>query len=365
MNILNTEDVDIEMLEKLLPGFKFDFRVPINSEDAIIPIHIGNETYDIWSVNHIKPYLIKFLKFKVPNCIVSQEINDIDFIIIGIENNIIIPVELQRTVTGGRNSFQSAHLEKSIRKQVDENIKSYGICWLFFDYEYIRYFQNGNLNKNVNLDMNWCIEYMKENTLKTFTIKYDGSVEELKIEDFNFLKEIHSDDEIILDVNKLKIYRNVLKGYNFTQEKVSKFYEEYDELLIENRNKDNELLLKNKKLKVVDLLTKSKNIEISLHANIIRALRTLPGINEILEMRMVERRRLFESGYLGIFELVSSHGNRSIMKFVDKFDICQYFPGYIRNKEMWDRYKNCNLSSGHINDLCRGMYKNVKSVGDY
>lgn len=363
MNV-NTEDVDIEMLEKLLPGFKFDFRVPISSENAITSIHIRNEIYNIWSVNHIKPYLLRFLKFKVPNCILSQEINDIDFIIIDIENNKIIPIELQRIIAG-KGGFQSAHFEKSIRKQVDDNIKSSGICWLFFDSEYLRYFQNGNLNKTINLDMNWCIEYMKENTLKTFSIKYDGLVKELTIEDFDFLKQIHSDDEIILDMNKLKIYRNALKGYNFTQEKISKFYEEYDELLTENRNEDNELLIKNKKSKVVDLLAKSKNVEISLHANIIRALRTLPGINEVLEMRMVERRRLFEAGYLGIFELVSSHGNKSIMKFVDKFDVCKYFPGYVRNKEIWNKYKNCNLSNSQINELCSGLYKNNKSLLDY
>ena len=322
--------------------------------DKITSIYIGNECYKIWSVNYIKPYLLKFLKFKVLNCIVSQEINDIDFVIINIENDDIIPIELQRVIVG-KGGFQNAQLEKSIRKQIDDNIESYGKCWLFFEDEYLRYLQSGNLNKTVNLDMNWCVEYMKENTLKTFSIKYDGLVKELTIEDFDFLKQIHSDDEIILNKNKLKIYRNAIKCYKFTQKEIDEYYKEHDKLSTEKKNDED----------IRELLSKSKNPRSVLHLNILRALRTLPGINELLNMKMIERRRLFEAGYLGIFELVSSHGNKSIMKFVDKFDVCQYFPGYVRNKEVWNRYKNCNLSSGHVNDLCRGMYKNVKSVGDY
>ena len=39
-------------------------------------------------------------------------------------------------------------------------------CWFFFDSEYLRYLQNGKLTKTVNLDMNWLIEYMKEEKLK-------------------------------------------------------------------------------------------------------------------------------------------------------------------------------------------------------
>lgn len=356
MRFLTKENID-KVLYDLLPGFNF------RDENIVTPYELGgitqicikNENYYIWSVKHIKSHLLNFLKSEISNCIVSQEINDIDFVIINIENDIIIPVELQRTVPGGKNSFQSAHLEKSTRKQVDENIKSYGICWLFFDYEYLRYLKNDNLNKNINLDMNWCLEYIKENKLKVFSIRYDGIVKELTVNDFDFLKELHSSDEIILNDNKLKIYRDVLKGNNFTQKEIDKYYEELDALSIKNTNG----------IKNQDLMLKSKNPRNVLHANILKPLRALPSLNELLNMKTTDRTRLSESTYLGIFELLSSHGNRSIMKFIDKFNVCQYFPGYIRNKEVWDRYKNCNLSNNHIDDLCKGIYKNTNILLNY
>lgn len=345
-----------KILNDILPGFNFrDDVIPLSESNSILPFKIKNEVYGIWSVNHIKHYLLIFLKEKVPNSIISQEINDIDFIIINNENDDINPVELQRTIVGGnKGGFQNSQLEKSIRKQIDDNIKSYGKCWLFFDSEYFRYLNNGKFNKTVNLDMNWCIDYMKENKLKVFTIRYDGLVTELFVKDFEFLEQINSDDEIILNINKLKIYRNVLKGYRYSQIEIDNYYEERDKLIFENKDKES----------IRDLLSKSENVRNVLHAKIINALTTLPGINKVLNMEMVERRRLFEAGYLEIFELVNSYSNKSTMKFVDKFDICQYFPGYVRNKEIWNKYKNCNLLSDQLNALCNGKYKNVKEIGD-
>jgi len=356
--LFSIEEAD-KILNDLLPGFNFrDENIILTNyeQNDIIDIYINNETYKIWSVNYIKYFLIEFLKMKIPNCLISQEINDIDFVIINNENNEIIPVELQRSIIDGTNkTFQNAQFEKSIRIQLEDNIRSSGKCWFFFDAEYFRYLQNPKLNKATSIDMKWFVEYMKEEKLKVFVIKYNGLVKELTSEDFNFLKEIHSDDEIILNNNKLKMYRDVLKGYKFTQKEIDDYYEELDGLLVKDKND-----IKNR-----DLLLKSKNSRNVLHSNILRTLRALPSLNEILNMKMVNRTRLSEATYIGIFELVSSHGNRSIMKFVDKFNICQYFPGYVRNKEVWDRYKNCNLSNNQIDDLCKGMYKNTNTLLNY
>jgi len=370
MYMMSIEEAD-KVLDDLLPGFKFRIDSPLvqmmindsklvnliisESNNEITSIYIDNETYKIWSVKYITPFLINFLKEKVPNGLITRETNDIDFVIIDTKNNDIIPVELQRVIKQDNTGFQSAHFEKVIRKQIDDNINSSGKCWFFFDSEYLRYFQNGNLNNTVNIDMNWFVEYMKEEKLKVFSIHYNGTINELTTKDFDFLKEIHTEDEVILDKNKLKIYRDVLKGYNFTQNELDNYYKEYDDLIIEKKNNDN----------MRDLLLKSENIRNVLHMNIIRSLRTLPGINEVLNMKMVERRRLYEAGYLGIFELVNSGGNRSIMKFIDKFNICKYFPGYLKNKEVWDRYKNYNLSNNQMNDLCKGLYKNVKRLESF
>jgi len=39
--------------------------------------------------------------------------------------------------------------------------------------------------------------------------------------------------------------------------------------------------------------------------------------------------------FIGVFDNISMNKN----KFVDKFDICQFFPGYLKHKEVWDRMK--------------------------
>lgn len=84
-----------------------------------------------------------------------------------------------------------------------------------------------------------------------------------------------------------------------------------------------------------------------------------------MNLKTTERKRFPEAGYLGIFELISCRGNRSVSRFVDKFDVCKYFPGYIRNKEIWDKYKNCNISNEHMNVLCNESLKHNKTVFDY
>jgi len=358
---LMTPEAAKKLLYDLLPGF--DFRngadiLSVGKANDITQICINNEKYEIWSVEYIKPLLIKFLKNKFINCIISQEINDIDFVVIDNENN-IIPIELQKTYfdTKEKKTVGNAHFEKVIRIQIDDNIRSSGICWFFFDCEYLRYFQNVGLNKATSIDMSWFIDYMNEGKLKVFAIRYDGLVKELTTKDFDFLKQIHSDDEIILDKNKLKIYSNVMKGHNFTQYDMDKFYEEYDNLSIKDNNGN----------KTRDLLIKSQNSKSVLYVNILRAIRTLPEINEIMNLKMIVRKRLFESKYLGIFELVSSRGNRSVTKFVDKFDVCKYFPGYVRNKEIWNRYKNVNLLNDQLDYICSEnlVKRNQSSVDDY
>ncbi len=187
--------------------------------------------YIFWSKAEIvKPYIMKYLKDTFINALIIYEFNKIDIVILG-EN---IPVEIQskNVRLNQRNSYQLSHaeFEDRIRRQIEDNITNYSKCWFFFDSEYFRYLQNSTLNKNTSIDMSWFVKYIKEEKLKVFTIKYNGLVKELTIDDFNFLEEIHSNDEICLDTNKLKIYKNVLKGYNFTQKEIDDYYEERDKL---------------------------------------------------------------------------------------------------------------------------------------
>lgn len=45
---------------------------------------------------------------------------------------------------------------------------------------------------------------------------------------------------------------------------------------------------------------------------------------------------------LGIFyqNNFDGHNKHARIQFVDKFNIAQYFPGYLKNKEMWDYCKS-------------------------
>lgn len=67
--------------------------------------------------------------------------------------------------------------------------------------------------------------------------------------DFNFLKEIHTQDEDLLNKNKLKIYKNVLLGYRFAQKDMNEYYDKYEKLSIEKKpNEDMRTLLLNCKI---------------------------------------------------------------------------------------------------------------------
>lgn len=323
----------------------------INKHNGIIEVKIWNEIYKTWTVKLIRPLVTNFLKTKFPDSLIVPEIDNIDITIFNKKTNEIIPIEIQKT-TVGKNRFQHTEFEKAIRKQLETNIKYSGKCWFFMDSEYLRYLQSAVLtDSGTDIDMTWLIELMKNDILKMFAIKYDGVVTKLTTNDFNYIKL--TEDRITLYTNKLKIFRNVTQGYNFTQEEIDTFSLGYNEHLDNNNFKY--------------YCIKNKNVRCKLYGYILQSIGSLNGINNILNMKFSNNNTInkFPSTILGIFEVVGSHKHANLIKFVDKFDICKYFPGYIKNKEQWNSYKGNNLTHETFTSITNGSLKYNKTLMDY
>ncbi len=334
--------------------------IQINESNGIVEVKYGNEIYKTWTINLIMPLIIKFLNEKYPDSLILPELNKIDLVVINKKIDEIIPVEIQKTILC-KTSFSHTHFENAIRKQLEDNIENYEKCWFFFDSEYLRYLQYKDIPTTISMNMTWLVKLMKEETLKVFVIKYDGIVKELTTKDFDFLKKIsqtctfsYDNDERVLNRNKLKIYRNVILGNKFTQEEVDSFYIEF------NNNKTSEE-------RCGRHFTKSNNERCKLYGHILDSIGNLKKINDILNMNSNsnERNDKFYTSFIGILDIVGTHNHGSNVKFVDKFDVCNYFPGYVRNKEQWESYRNTNLTHSTFVQIINGTYKKQHSLFDY
>lgn len=299
--------------------------------------------YIFWTkAEVVKPYIIKYLKEKFPDSLILQEFNRIDMTIPG-EN---LPIEIQSTIVNP--SPLHAVFENNIRKQIEDNIENYDRCWFFFDSEYLKYLQNENGSK-ISINLDWMTKYIKENKLMVFIISHEGIIRETNYKDFDFIKRLsntcklsYEDDKRILNRNKLKIINIILKGYNFTQIEIDNLTKAF-----ENSNDE----------RFSSFLSKSSD-RAKLFGNIINSMSNLDSINSVLDMSVIENisHAKLRAKYLGIFEIEGWN-----TKFIDKLDICKYFPGYVRNKEKWDNIK------GHSIKQIYKIFgtKNDKSLNEY
>jgi len=360
--------VEDEIISENITSPIDDKEIIIDS-NGIIKIIISNIIYKTWTVELIISLIIKFLKEKCPDSLMIYELNKIDITIINKRTDEIIPVEIQKTIVRKQseertNHFSHSMFEQSIRKQLEDNITNYGKCWLFIDSEYLRYLQSGICETNISIDMTWLVKLMRENTLKVFAIKYDGTVKELTTKDFDFLKIVsqtcvmsYDSDERVLNRNKLKMFKNVVLSYKFTQEEIDEFYK-----IFNNRA--------NKKINSHAFFIKHGNDRCKLYGYILSSIGNLSNINQILDMNTYQDSNSITkfkqyTVRLGIFEDAGTYGHSNLIKFVDKFDICKYFPGYIRNKKQWDGYKDNNLTHSTFTMIANGSLKQNKTMMDY
>lgn len=294
------------------------------NNNGIKHINAYGQDYIVWTdADVVKPCIIQFLKNAFPDKIVVRELNMIDLTIPD-EN---LPVEIEYTVTGN-NRFVFSKWENDIRKQIEQNIISYYRCWFFFDSELFGAMKNAKRLMSINMD--WFRKYMKEEKLKVFVVSYNGIISELEYKDFDFLAErsqtcmiAFEKDDMILNRNKIKIFANIIKGYSFTQEEIDIFHNSWKD----NKKKDENFS---------KFLRNAGHDRMVLYGYILQVVGDLISVNTLLSLDKNDNKYncRFSARYLGIFD-----ENSQYRMFVDKFDICKYFPGYLRNKEMWDYLK--------------------------
>ncbi len=328
--------------------------------EGIVKINQNGIEYTVWTMaDFIKPYIVKFLKDKFPGMLIVRELNKIDLTIP--EDNLAVEVESTHLIG---THFSYSGWENSIRCQIEQNINNYGRCWFFFDSEFLRAMRNASRGISVNMD--WFRKLMKEEKLKVFTVSYDGIIEDKEYNDFDFLSEMSKTcqiasktDDMILNNNKMKIYINVIKGYGFSQTEIEKFDNDFVEYCRLNKIND-----KSKNDTKKQFLGKENDERSSLYGKILCAIGNLPGINQLLDKKSNNKTAKYHAKFLGIF-YVGGPNNFPITKFIDIFDICKYFPGYLRNKGTWDKLKGHNLNARQFDNVVTGRTDVINGLDYY
>lgn len=300
--------------------------------------------YTFWhNVDVVENYVWDYLENRFPDSIIFPELFGADFVVLD-EN---IPVEIQSTILlnsekgkeNARTILSHTQFELYIEKQIKQNVNYFGVCWFFFDSEYLRYLQN-ELTRRTRINLDWLYQLLKEGKVRAFTISHDGIITEISHKAFNFLNEVsmtckvgQNEDYRILDRNKFKIISNVLKGYDFNSEELFIF---------------KECFIKSDKIDFIGWLNRKESSEReTLFGNILRGCGSLEYIDQILNCESDGtkfRNSKFYLSILGLFE-VKGQSLGSVTTFMDKFEIADYFPGYVRNKNIWDNLKKNEITN--------------------
>lgn len=312
--------------------------------------------YVFWNnVSLVDNYIFEYLKSIFPNGLILPEFCLIDWFVL--EEN--LPIEIQSTLLKSTGTPAHANFEKSIRQQLEQNIKNYEKCWFFFDSEYLRYLQN-DIEKNISVNYDWFYKLMKDEKLKVFTCSYNGKIEEKNAKEFEFIRKFsstceleYSQDSRIIQRNKSKIANNAFKNMNIKSEDIVKL-------------RNNMLRIKNEENLKGTFYQFSRFIENPIEKSICNIYRILGGeleiINRALDCKIVNNdsgennRLLWYFDTLGLTEQTWRSQQKTLRRFVDKDNIVQYLPGYTRNKEKWDYLKESkmNLTKRQLDAIMRG-----------
>lgn len=315
-----------------------------------------------WISDEVRPYIFEFLKKEFPNMYILHEFDQVDLFVLD-EN---LPVEIQsvRLQTKGKDILKGpciSNFEDNIRRQIESNISIYGRCWFFFDAHLLEYMQN-DMGRHNSINLDWLYQYMKEGKMRIFVITFDGIIKEMCDEDFIFLtkfsatcKRSENEDFRILRKNRSKIILNVLKGHRFTMEEVNNIYN-----LFKFKGDDGQY----KSLLTWLMRKEQGRTNRQLEYGYIRDIR-LEHINNVLNC-MIDNGAKDDSKqprnsrsllYMLLSSGLFDKGNDRIY-FVDKYDIAQYLPGYIRNIELWNYLKTHSIENRLFLMVIRGEYPN-------
>lgn len=304
-----------------------------------------------WYPDDVYPYILEFLKKEFPGRLIIREFNKIDIMVLDES----LPIEIQRTYSG-QDYVHTSEFEDRIRRQIEQNVEISGRCWLFFDAKFLKYLQS-DLGRQVSINMDWLYQYKKKGKVRVFTVTYNGIIKEMSDADFSFLPKTSTtcktgkeEDFRILEKNKSNIALNVLKGYGFTTDEMNDMRNSYKAQSTEYDKFDHWLNRKERTEREYD------------YANIFRAIGNLENINRILNCACnTDRTYQKVSGlafHIGIFgrnkDDVRGTDKYVRIYFADKYNIAQYFPGYIRKKELWDYLRTHNVSQKTFYAIIRG-----------
>lgn len=325
-----------------------------NINDGIVKTTINGIEYNFWiHAKVVRRYVRDDLKKRFPGKIIAREMNSIDYTI----PELNLPVEIQATRAYNLGIHYSGW-ENEIRKQIEQNIINSGRCLFYFDSELLKAMRNAK--KNISINMDWFRTYIKEKKLEVFVINHNGIIESKGYKDFDFIANMSQTcsiasetDDMILNKNKMKVYSNVANGYGFTSEDVEKIENCYEKL----SNKEDVDNFRS-------FLLKNSNERIKLYGQILHALDDLSKINKILcrniDIRTFKDFRKHTAKVLGIFD-TSGKGSYVITRFVDRFDICKHFPGYLRNKEIWGKSRRFSLNARQFENIVTGKTDVIRS----
>ncbi len=180
-----------------------------------------------------KDYITEYLKNRFPNStILGQyvEFNNIDLYIVEEK----LPVEIQSTIITKDFNPSLSTFEKLVRKQIEENIKTLGKCWFFFDEDLLKYLQDG-ISMCSSMQLDWLYKLIKEHKLTIFTMDYKGNIKERCLGDFSFISKISTtcdvgrdSDARILD-SKYDILKKLISFYDIRQSDVDKYGKKFKE----------------------------------------------------------------------------------------------------------------------------------------
>lgn len=316
-----------------------------------------NDRY--WKVEEIRSYIKKYLKNEFPEGIIIREFDKVDIMVLRKEDS--IPVEIQRTPYNCKYGIKPSLFEDEIRRQIEQNIEIYGKCWFFFDEKFLDYLQN-NLTQKVSMNMDWLYQFYKSGKARLFTITIDGIIRELSNKDFDFITKFSStckinkdEDFRILQKNKSKIAYNVFKDCSITDE----IYNLYD--VYEKNTED---------LPFTRWLMRRGGKEKEF-GKIIEILSSLMSINSMLKCDMNVEKRNNAISYSAILGLIEGNGKDNYIKFSDRYNISEYFPGYFEKQELWDYLRIHTIDNKTFIKTVKGEYdymkdrKNQKSIEDW
>jgi hypothetical protein len=317
---------------------------------------IYGRDYKFWISDEVRPYIFEFLRKEFPDKFVIHEFDQVDIFILD-EN---LPVEIQSVhrQTKGKDRLKGPRIsgfEDDIRRQIDTNISTYGRCWFFFDESLLGYLQN-DMGRHNSINMDWLYQYFKEGKIRIFTITNNGIIKEMHDEDFSFLPKVsntckrgENEDFRILQKNRAKVTLNVLKGHGFTMDETNNIY-----ITFKSR-KETDI----KSLKPWLMRKEQERTYRQLEYGYIRDIR-LEHINNVLSCTIFSNSGSGQSRntrsllYMLLTSGLFDRDKNGRIYFVDKYNISQYFPGYVKKKDLWDYLRTHGVDERTFNAIIRG-----------